>query len=116
MVFLKHIAMGQAKNIGIQVNNLCILDVDMTSTELPTIGKCEKVMQLTLERDLDLHVDEELLFPKNEPQDVEQPHAEDHGVPETTQAEKFQARWAEGVHTAIPLGVRWGDVQNQSQE
>ena len=51
-----------------------------------------------------------------EPQDVEQPHPEDHGVGETTQEEKFRARWAEGVHEAIPPGVRWGDVQNQSQE
>ena len=31
--------------------------------------------------------DEELLVPKDEPQDVEQPHAEDHGMAETTQAE-----------------------------
>ena len=63
-------------------------------------------MQLTLERELDLHAGE------NEPQDVEQPHAEDHGVGETTQAEKFQAIWAEGVHVVIPRGVRWGDMQD----
>ena len=40
-----------------------------------------------LERELDLHEDEELLVPKDEPQDVEQPHVEDHGVAETTHAE-----------------------------
>ena len=40
----------------------------------------EKVMLLSLERELDLHADEEILVPKDEPQDVEQPHAEDHGV------------------------------------
>ena len=51
------------------------------------MGKCEKSMQLSLERELDLHADEELLVPKNESQDVEQPHAEDHGVTQTTQAE-----------------------------
>ena len=34
-----------------------------------------------------MHVDEELLDPKDEPQDVEQPHAKDHGVAETTHAE-----------------------------
>ena len=62
-----------------------------------------------------MHVDEELLFPKNEPQDVEQPHAEDHGVEETTQVEKFRARWAEGVHAAILPCVRWGNVKNYSQ-
>ena len=59
---------------------------------------------MSLEREMDLHADEEIFVPKNEPQDVEKPHAEDHGVVETTQPE--------GVHVAIPLGVRWGDVQN----
>ena len=33
-----------------------------------------------------MHADEELLVPKDEPQDVEQPHAEDHGVAENTHA------------------------------
>ena len=41
---------------------------------------------MSLERELDLHADEELLFPKNEPQDVKQPHAKDHGVVENTHA------------------------------
>ena len=76
----------------------------MISTKRPAIGKCEKAMKLTLERDLDLHAGE------NEPQDVDQPHAEDHGVGETTHAEKFHAIWAEGVHAAIPPGERWGDM------
>jgi hypothetical protein len=40
----------------------------------------EKAMRLSLERELDLHADKELLVPKDEPQDVEQSHAEDHGV------------------------------------
>ena len=42
---------------------------------------------MSLERELDLHADEELLVPKDEPQDVDWPHAEDHGVVETTHAE-----------------------------
>jgi len=42
---------------------------------------------LSLERELDLHANEELLVPKDEPKDVEQPHEEDHGVVETTHAE-----------------------------
>jgi hypothetical protein len=46
-----------------------------------------KAMRLSLERELDLHVEEELLVPKDEPQDVDQPHEEIHGVEETTQAE-----------------------------
>ena len=86
---LRHKATGQAKKIRIHVNNLYILDVDAISTELQTIGKCEKAMQFTLERELDLHAGEELLVPKNEAQYVEQPHAEDYGGTETIQVEKF---------------------------
>ena len=44
-------------------------------------------MQLSLERELDLHAKEELLVPKDESQDVDQPHEEVHGVEETTQVE-----------------------------
>ena len=47
--------------------NLYRFDVDGISTELPTIGKCKKDMQLKLEREKDLHVG------KSEPRDVEQP-------------------------------------------
>ena len=36
---------------------------------------------------MDLHVEEELLVPKDEPQDVEQPHEEVHGVVGNTHAE-----------------------------
>ena len=42
---------------------------------------------MSIKRELDLHANEELLFPKDEPRDVEQPHLEDHGVSETTHAE-----------------------------
>ena len=34
----------------------------------------EKAMRLSLERELDLHAKEKILVPKDEPQDVEQPH------------------------------------------
>ena len=47
----------------------------------------EKAMRLSLEREIDLHVDEELLVPKDEPHDVEQPQAEDHGVAKITHAD-----------------------------
>jgi hypothetical protein len=43
-------------------------------------------MRLSLERELDLHAKEELLVPKDESQDVDQPHEEVHGVEKTTQA------------------------------
>jgi hypothetical protein len=46
-----------------------------------------KSMWLSLERELDLHAEEELLVHKDESQDVDQPHEEVHGVEETTQAE-----------------------------
>jgi predicted nucleotidyltransferase len=46
-----------------------------------------KSMQLSLEREIDLHAEEELLVPKDESQDVDQPHEEIHGVEEATQVE-----------------------------
>ena len=44
-------------------------------------------MRLSLERELDLHAEEELLVPKDKSQDVDKPHEEVHGVEETTQEE-----------------------------
>ena len=46
----------------------------------------EKAMKCSLEREPHLHADEELLVPKDEPQDVDQPQEEFHGVEETTHA------------------------------
>jgi hypothetical protein len=43
-----------------------------------------KAMQLSLERELDLHEEEELLVPKDESEDMDQPHEEVHGVEEDT--------------------------------
>ena len=37
-------------------------------------------MKFSLKRELDLHAEEEILVLRNEPQDVEQRHVEDHGV------------------------------------
>ena len=54
-VFLRLKAMGQVKKVGIIANNLYRLEVDGISTELPTIGKCMKDMQLMLEREQVLH-------------------------------------------------------------
>ena len=41
-------------------------------------------MKCSLEREPHLHADEELLVPKDEPQDVDQPQEEVHGVEEST--------------------------------
>ena len=84
--------------------NLYRFDVDGISMELPTVGKCKKYIQLNLEREHDFHAG------KSEPQDMEQPQDEDHGVGATTHAEKFCARWEKGVHAAIPPGERWDDT------
>jgi len=46
----------------------------------------EKAMKCSLERELHLHADEELLVPKDELQDVDQPQDEVHGVEESTHA------------------------------
>jgi hypothetical protein len=46
-----------------------------------------KAMRLSLERELDLHVEEELLVRKDESQYVYQPHEEVHGVGEATHVE-----------------------------
>lgn len=46
----------------------------------------EKAMKCSVERELHLHADEELLVPKDELQDVDQPQDKVHGVEETTQA------------------------------
>jgi hypothetical protein len=46
-----------------------------------------KAMWLSLERELELHAEEELLVPKDESQDVDQPHEEVRRVEETTQVE-----------------------------
>ena len=44
-------------------------------------------MKLLLERELHLHAEEELLVPKDEPMDVDQPQEEIHGVEESTHVE-----------------------------
>ena len=46
-----------------------------------------KAMRLSLESELDLHVGEELLVPKYESLDVDQPQEEVHGVEESTHEE-----------------------------
>jgi hypothetical protein len=46
-----------------------------------------KAMRLSLKRELDLHAEEELLVPKYESQDVDQPHEEVHGLEEATHAD-----------------------------
>ena len=44
-------------------------------------------MNLSLERELEFHAEEELLVPKDESLDVDQPQEEVHGVEESTHAE-----------------------------
>ena len=44
-------------------------------------------MKLSLEREIDMHAEEELFVPKDESLDVDQPHEEVHGVEDSTHAE-----------------------------
>jgi hypothetical protein len=67
-------------------------------------------MQLLLERELDLHAEEELLVPKDESQDVDQPHEEVHGVEETTQVEPSIRNGRK--HTMKPDRLRLDAAQN----
>ena len=46
-----------------------------------------KAMKLSLERELHLHAEEEIIVPKDEPLDVDQPQEEIHGVEESTHVE-----------------------------
>jgi len=43
-------------------------------------------MRLSLERELELHAEDELLVPKDESRDLDHPHEEVHGVEEATRA------------------------------
>ena len=72
---------------------------------------------MSLERELDLHVEEELLVLMDDDQDVEKPHAEDDGVVEnthvepstrngrkrTTEADRFTLDVAENVEAPTSL-------------
>jgi hypothetical protein len=46
-----------------------------------------KAMRFSLEREIYFHAEEELLVPKDESKDVDQPHEEVHGVEEATQVD-----------------------------
>ena len=50
-------------------------------------------MWLSLERELDLHAEEELLVPKDESLDVDQPPEEVHGVEEA-----IHQKWQKAHH------------------
>jgi hypothetical protein len=69
-----------------------------------------KAMQLSLERELDLHAEEELLVPKDDSQDVDQPHEEVHGVEEATHAEPSIRNGRK--HTKEPDRLRLDASQN----
>ena len=56
-------------------HNYCVyfLNSQMTVVQRDIKFNEEKAMKFSLERELHLHVEEELLVPKHEPQDVDQP-------------------------------------------
>ena len=59
----------------------------MTVVQWDIKFKEEKTMKFSLERELDLHVEEEILVPKDESLDVDQPQEEVHEVEESNHAE-----------------------------
>ena len=82
----------------------------------------EDTRDLVVEMD---HVRPLNMQPQKYPQQaVEQPQMEKQrgdrvetsGIVETSSRRKFQAKWVEGAHATIPLGERWGDVKQYSQE
>eukprot|EP00253_Pinus_taeda_P027766 PITA_27766 len=81
----------EACNTAVYVQNRCphkILGMNSRKTVVRRDIKFqeEKAMKCSLEREPHLHEDEELLVPKDELQDVDQPQDEVHGVEETTHA------------------------------
>ena len=69
-------------------HNYCLYLLDSGKTVVRQDIKFqeEKAMKCLLERELHLHADEELLVPKDELQDVDQPQDEVHEVEESTHA------------------------------
>jgi transposase InsO family protein len=79
-IFLGYTETPHNYRLYLSNNNMTVIQWDIKFDE-------GKAMWLLLERELDLHAKEELLVPKDESQDVDQPHEEVHGVEETTQVE-----------------------------
>ena len=67
-------------------------------------------MKLSLERELHLHAEEELLVPKDEPLDVDQPQKDIHGVEESTHVEPNIRQGRE--HTTEVERLKLDAVQN----
>ena len=66
-------------------------------SKLPLNMQCQKKPQTVVEE------------PQLEMLREDQVEASTHA--ETSSRGEFQAKWAEGSHASIPLGVRWGDVK-----
>jgi len=126
-VFIRHIAMRQVKQIGSWVKNLYALEVHVACKAL---RREENVRDMVVERESRLPLNmqsqkksqtivEEPQLVKQLQEVVEQPQLEKlrgdwveaSSLMETSSRQKFQARWAEGSHVAIPPGVRWGNVE-----
>ena len=76
-IFLGHTETPQNYRVYFSDNQKTVVQRDIKFHE-------EKAMKCSLEREIHLHADEELLVPKDELQDVDQPQEEFHGVEETT--------------------------------
>ena len=79
-IFMGYIETPHNYRVYFPNNQMTVMRRDIKFNEV-------KAMQLSLERELHLHAEEELLVPKDEPLDVDQPQEEIHGVEESTHAE-----------------------------
>ena len=71
----------------------------------------EEVSDLVVEREpLNMQSQKVVEQPQLENQRGDRVEGSTHA--ETSRRGKFRSKWVEGVHVAIPPGVRWGDVQN----
>ena len=78
----------------------------------------EKAIRVSLERELEIHIEDEILVPKvEEPQiDVEQPHAEVSGVETSTQAESSKEGSKRTREVDILLDDAWENVGAPSSQ
>ena len=97
-VFLRHIATGQVKEISVRVKNMYKIEVG----ECVAFRSKEWIRDIVVEREHDLAL-------KMEPQPVgswADHDDDDDDHPETSSRGRVQAKWAQGAHAIIPLGLR----------
>ena len=125
-VFLRHIITRQVKQIGSRVKNLYALEVQdackalsSEATDGDLVVERERILPLNMQSQKKSQtIVEEPRLVQQLQEVVEQPQqgklrgdqVETSTHAETSSRGKLRARWDEGLHVAIPLGRRWGDL------